>query len=99
MRDQLHPFFLAAAKKYLADISDADRGAIFRDVAALMGRDFDLVRTKQLKGPIRELIRGHHRITYFQSGPTVYFVRGFRKKSKKTPRQEIEYAETMYRRL
>lgn len=58
-----------------------------------------LVKTKQLRGPIRELIVGKHRITYFTLDTTIYFVRGFRKKSAKTPRSEIEYAHQVYKIL
>lgn len=55
------------------------------------------IHTKQLKGPIRELISGHHRITYFRLKDTFYFIRGFRKKSAKTPRREVEYAEKIFK--
>lgn len=61
--------------------------------------DFESVRTKQLRGPIRELISGHHRLTYFGLDSMLYFVRGFRKKTAKTPREEIDYAEKIYKML
>lgn len=99
MAESLQLFFLSGAKKYLLGIPDADQAAIDRDTVALARGERDAVHTRQLRGPIRELIKGHHRLIYFQIGSTIFFVRGFRKKSQKIPRREIEYAETMYRKL
>jgi phage-related protein len=59
--------------------------------------NFDAVHTKPLKGKVRELIIGRHRISYFLIGNVLYFVRGFPKKSAKTPKQEIEYAMQVYK--
>jgi phage-related protein len=61
--------------------------------------DFDSVSTKQLKGPIRELISGNHRISYFLEGSLLCFVRGFPKKTNKTPKKEIEFAEKIRTQL
>ncbi|MBI4093560.1 type II toxin-antitoxin system RelE/ParE family toxin [Candidatus Kaiserbacteria bacterium] len=57
------------------------------------------VHTKQLRDPIRELIAGDHRFTYFQLDHMLYFVRGFRKKSRKTPPKEIDYAMSIYKSI
>ena len=93
------PFFLTHAKKYLDSIPDVDRGAIGRDIGAIVAGELAFVTTKQLKGPVRELRVGHHRVTYFTIGTNIYFVRGFRKKSAKTPKNEILYAEKIYKQL
>ena len=61
--------------------------------------DFESVRTKQLRGSVRELIVGHHRLTYFQLDSVLYFVRGFQKKTAKTPKSEINYAEKVYKMM
>lgn len=95
----LRRVFFSGAKRYLNDISRTNRAAIARDVNALVENNAEGVRTKQLCGPIRELIVGHHRLTYFKLDDALYFVRGFRKKSAKTPRREIEYAEEVYRAI
>jgi len=87
------------AREYINSISGVDAGAVKRDVEAILANDLKVISTKQLRGRIRELIVGHHRFTYFKIETTVFFVRGFRKKSAKTPRNEIDYAEKMYRLL
>ena len=91
--------FLTSAEKYLRNLSDAEQAMVDADTEAMRRGEELHVKTKQLRGPIRELIVGNHRITYFTLGTTIYFVRGFRKKSAKTPRDEIEYAEKIYKSL
>lgn len=90
---------LASAEKYLRNISESERARIDADMYAMSLGDESQVKTKQLRGAIRELIAGSHRLTYFALDGTLYFVRGFRKKSAKTPRQEIEYAEQVHKIL
>ena len=89
--------FLGPANDYIAILSASDQGLIAADIDAMMSGDFESVSTKQLRGSIRELIVGHHRLTYFSVGNQLYFVRGFRKKSRKTPKKEIDYAEKIYK--
>src|SRR3989338_3960331 len=84
---------LDPAKDYLRTLDRRERGRLYSDIETMRRGNFTEVRTKQLKGTVRELIRGRHRITYFKLGPTLYFVRGFAKKSMKTPKKEIDYAE------
>lgn len=86
---------LDPAQRYLDTIDKRVRGRIYADIQALRQGNFAEVRTKQLKGDIRELIRSRHRVTYFKFGFALYFVRGFAKKSQRTPKQEIEYAERL----
>jgi len=90
---------LTGAKRYVAGIPKVDRGAILRGIEVLAVGNLEEAHTKQLRGPIRELITGHHRLTYFKLNSTIYFVSGFRKKSTKTPKQEIEYAEAVLLRI
>lgn len=90
---------LETAAEYLTGLKEAEQGTIRADMEAMRAGDFDSVRTKQLKGPIRELKVGDHRITYFRSKNILYFVRGFRKKSAKTPKNEIRQAEKIYRMM
>ena len=87
---------LEPAKIYIETLSEADKGAIAADMDAMTSGEFDAVNTKQLRGPIRELISGHHRISYFKLEPFLCFVRGFRKKTGKTPKKEIEYAASIH---
>lgn len=91
--------FLEGAKKYIELIEDEHRGAVLRDIEALRANDREGVRTKQLRGKVRELIFGPHRISYFKLDNTLYFVRGFRKKGQRTPKKEIDYAEKIFKLL
>ena len=88
---------LQAAQQYIDSSAKSEQGAIQADINAMERGNFDSVYTKTLKGKIRELIVGRHRITYFTIGTMMYFVRGFRKKSAKTPKAEIECAEHVYK--
>jgi phage-related protein len=87
---------LESAQAYIDSLSESEQGAIRADINAMELGSFDSVYTKILKGKIRELIVGRHRISYFTIGSMLYFVRGFPKKSAKTPKKEIEYAEQVY---
>lgn len=84
---------IPAAREYIFSISEKDHGKITSAIQALKEGRFEEVYTKQLKGDVRELIVGKHRISYFKLNSTLYFVRGFAKKTAKTPKKEIEYAE------
>ena len=99
MNDRFQIRFLESANRYIETLSKTEKANVIGDVYALKSGRPEAVRTKQLRGPIRELIVGHHRITYFKLESTLFFVRGFRKKTQKTPLKEIEYAEAIYRSL
>lgn len=90
---------LAPASDYINNLRLADNAAILSDIKAMESGKFDAVHTKQLKGEIRELVVGRHRISYCKIGPTLYFIRGFLKKSAKTPKYEIEYAEQVFKMI
>ncbi len=89
-------YVLRPALRYLATLPAKEQGTIQTQIDALSIGAAARIVTKQLRGKIKELIIGSHRFTYFQIGSALYFVRGFRKKSRKTPRQEIEYAQRVY---
>jgi phage-related protein len=91
--------FLSFAKKYVGSVPVTDQATIAAHVSCMQSGDFESVRTKQLRGPIRELLVWHHRLTYFELGPALYFVRGFRKKTAKASKSEIDYAEKVYKIL
>ena len=88
---------LPFAEKYLKELNLGEQAAVVADIDDIQKGNFAVAHTKQLRGPIRELIAGHHRFTYFQLGNILYFVRGFRKKTAKTPLSEIEYASRIYK--
>ena len=91
--------FLVPAETYIKGLSNAEQARVDVDTDAMLRSKEVLVKTKQLRGPIRELIIGNHRLTYFALEGTLYIVRGFRKKTAKTPRTEIDYAEAIYKQL
>ena len=91
---------LELVHRYIQEkLRDSEQGKLQAHVDAMRSGDFESVNIKKLRGKIYELIFGNHRFTYFQSERKLYFVRGFRKRSNKTPRKEIEYAEKIYRTL
>lgn len=94
MNLQVH--VLPAAREYIFSVSEKDHGKIVSAIQALKEGLFEEVYTKQLKADIRELIVGRHRISYFKIESTFYFARGFAKKTAKTPKKEIEYAEQVF---
>jgi len=89
---------LDAAHRYVRSLSTSEQRNIATEIT-LLSEGNPSVRTKLLRSPVRELVVGNHRVTYFKLESTLYFVRGFRKKSQMTPRKEIEYAEEVYRKL
>ncbi len=91
--------FLEPATEYISSIPEADQAAVAAHISYMSSGDLESVQTKQLRGHIRELIVGHHRLTYFQLDSVLYFVRGFRKKTAKAPKSEIDYAEKIYKML
>jgi phage-related protein len=94
--DERHIRFLESAQDYIAQLSVSEKSRIDAHTESIRRGEERRVNTKQLRGPIRELIVGNHRITYFTLDTSIYFVSAFRKKSRKTPRQEIEYVEKVY---
>lgn len=90
---------LPFAEKYLKELPPAQQAMVAADIDDMRTRNLATVHTKQLSGPIRELIVGNHRFTHFRLQDTIYFVRGFRKKTVKTPLSEIEYANRIYKMM
>ena len=91
--------FLSDADEYIKSLTNVEQGTIAADVRYMQKGEFDLVYTKRLRGAVRELISGRHRVTYFLSGFGLYFVRGFKKQSGKTPKREIDYAIGVLKRF
>jgi phage-related protein len=60
--------------------------------ADLQGTNMD----KQIEGPIRELRKNRHRILYGRDGDRFILLTAFLKKTKKTPRMEIELAKARF---
>ena len=88
--------FLDQVDEYIKGLPVPEQGLIAAHITELELGNFQSVLTKKLRGPIRELIVRHHRLIYFTVGKKLYFASGFRKKSRKTPKKEIDYAEKIY---
>ena len=97
MEERYNVQFLSPAAEYIGSVPKAGQATIAAHIKYMRSGDFESVRTKQLRGPIREMVIGHHRLTYFEFDAGLYFVRGFRKKTTKAPKSEIDYAEKVYK--
>ena len=89
--------FLSQVEAYITSLPKNDRASIAAHIDAMRDGRFSDSYTKQLSGPIRELIVGPHRFTYFIQGSALYFVSAWRKKSAKTPKVHIELAKKVYK--
>lgn len=90
--------FFDGALEFIEKIPEIDRAKILANIK-MMETDFDVVYTKLLRSPIRELIVKKYRLLFFIKKNVIYFVSGFVKKSQKTPTQEIEKAENVYKMM
>ncbi|MDO8571562.1 MAG: type II toxin-antitoxin system RelE/ParE family toxin [bacterium] len=99
MIEKLNIRILSRASDYIAQLSDSEQAILAADIETMAQGESGLVYTKQLDGPIRELIMGNHRVTYFCAKQTLYFVEGFRKKSTKTPKGKIDFAKNIYKKV
>jgi len=88
---------LEKARESLDSIPVIVRGQIADDLGELCAGNFSAVYTKKLRGKIKELIVGDYRAVFFVQNNSVFVTSIFRKKSKKTPVREIEYAEKIYK--
>lgn len=96
MHKKFTALILDDAVAYIETMNEAGQGTAKADIDFMESGEFEAVKTKQLRGKVRELIFGNHRVTYFLLGNYIYFVRGFTKKTAKTPVKEIEYAEKIF---
>lgn len=88
---------ISRAERYLAKLPPDESIKIMANIRKMAEGNLSAVETKQLIGPIRELKVGNHRIPYFLIGSVLHFTSGFQKKSAKTPKTEILYAQKLYR--
>ncbi len=84
---------------FLSTLSKEDRAKIDGQLASLASRQTEGLVIKSLKGKIQELIVRQYRIVFFRIADIGYVVDIFRKKSKKTPKRNLERAEKIYRSL
>jgi len=82
---------------FINGLPRAVRAKIFGSIEKMKGEDWSSLYIKTLKGPLRELIVKQYRMIFFMSENVLYVVHAFQKKTAKTPSQEIEWAERIYK--
>jgi phage-related protein len=93
-------FYLDAVTAEIEALPPPVQARIKAAEEALSLGEFQSLYIKTLKGPIRELIVGDHRLVYFPwKERHLLFVDIFRKKSKKTPLQVLRRAERIYKKI
>ena len=97
MEKRYQTIYHSSVTDFLRELPSKDRSNIEGDVEVMRSGDLHSPRIKTLRGPIKELIVKEYRLLFFIHEHFIYFVRAFRKKSMKTPRKEIEYAERIYK--
>lgn len=90
--------FLERVSDFIGALVNKDKAKVLARIA-MMKTHFDSVETKMLKAPIKELKVSNYRLIFFIEGSDIYFIHGFVKKTQKTPKQEITYAEKVYKEL
>lgn len=78
---------------------EVDRAKVASAIVAMREGNFQVIETKILKTPIRELKVKEYRFVFFVHGEIIYFIHTFIKQSAKTPKKEIDYAEKIYKKL
>lgn len=91
--------FLDTVVKFIQKLSYTDQAKVAANIMMMREGDFTSIRTKQLDGPICELIIRQYRFVFFRKGAIIYFVGAFKKKSAKTPIQEIRHARDIFKNI
>ena len=98
-KQQYTALFLDDVKVFIQSLPNEVQGKIKGAVTAMEYGDFKQLYIKTLKTPIKELIFKQYRFTFFTHQNLIYFVTVFIKKTSKTPKSEIKYAEKTYKML
>ncbi len=96
MENLYHAIRFDSVTEFLEELPRNDAAKILAGVSKLEQGDFQSSYIKTLRGPLKELIVKQYRVIFFIHEHSIFLVCAFRKKSKKTPRGEIEYAEHVY---
>lgn len=85
------------ARDYIRTLPYEDQTKIKAGIETLAKGDFESIKTKPLRHPVREIVIGTHRIIYFVISSTLCILDAFRKTTQKTPKKRIDYALTIYK--
>lgn len=86
------------AEDFILNLPEKEKAVVFANIS-MMQKNFSAVNTRLLKYPIKELKVKSARILFFINKNKIYLVSGFNKKSQKTPKLEIEYALSIYKKF
>lgn len=82
---------------FIKRLSSPDRAKVAANITMLEKGQFGSVHTKSLRNAIKELIVKNYRFIFFIHKNLLYFISAFTKKTQKTPKQEIDNAEKIYK--
>jgi len=99
MENEYDLIVLAQVNDFIESLPDKEKLILKATVDTLKRKDFDSIHAKTLKGPIKELIVKRRRFIFCIENDTIYFLKAFTKKTQKTPRNEIEISEKLYKLL
>ena len=94
---QYKTFFFGNVKEFINSLSLKDQEKVIGAATTLGNGEFRSVSVKQLKGELKELRVKRYRLIFFIHTNTICFIRIVIKKSQKTPKNEIELAEKIYK--
>ncbi|MBI4155931.1 MAG: type II toxin-antitoxin system RelE/ParE family toxin [Candidatus Zambryskibacteria bacterium] len=97
MEYQYNAVFFDKVKIFINNLPLKDQEKVIGAATALETGDFQSVFVKQLRGEIKELRVKKYRLIFFIHANSICFIRIFIKKSKKTPKNEIDIAEKIYK--
>jgi phage-related protein len=89
--------FFQEAKDFIEGLSLRDTAKVKANITMMQMGCFSSVHIKLLRNVIKELIVKNYRFIFFVNKNSIYFVGAFTKKTQKTPKQEIDKAERIYK--
>jgi phage-related protein len=93
----LKVIILETVELFREKLLEQDKAKLNGSITAIRYGNFNTIYIKTLKWNIKELRIKKIRLIFFIKDETVYFVDIFIKKTNKTPKQEIEKAEKIYK--
>ena len=91
--------FFKEAKDFIEGLSLRDTAKVKANITMMQMGHFSSVHIKLLRNVIKELIVKNYRFIFFVNKNSIYFVGAFTKKTQRTPRQEIDNAERLYKKF
>jgi len=91
--------FIEEVEDFIHQQGLSDQAKIAASVIIMEKGNFHILHIKTLKSPIKELIIKQYRILFFLNKNIIYFIGAFVKKTAKTPKNQIDQAEKIYKLL